>query len=371
VEARDLPVAMEYLGQTAASRDIEIRARVSGFLETRHFEEGAMVDAGQLLFTIDPKPLNALKVAAQAEVAVAKARVAQADREAQRLAPLVAEEAITARERDDAVSNAEIAAASLAAAEARLAQIELDLGYTKVGAPIAGKIGRALREEGSLIDASGAGGLLTTLVQLDPIYVEFQRSDNEQFELEADIASGRIALPEGGRLQVELRHRHGELLAEGGHIDFTAGTLDRRTGSIPMRASLRNPGQSLLAGQAVRVVLRGAVLRDAIAIPQRAVMESPQGKQVMVVTMPSSGGTPQPTGKAQAAGKAQARGPVAMPRLVKVGEWVDIPDPAGGAIERAWIILEGLQAGDQVIVDNLIKLRPGAPVVVDNGAKAQ
>ena len=348
VATRDVPIAFRYLGSTAASRDVEIRARVAGFLEQRHFVEGAMVAAGAPLFTIDPRPLQAQKVAAAADVAVAEARLEQAEREARRLAPLVEQEAVTAKERDDAASAARIAAASLAAAKARLAQIEVDLGYTAVTAPIAGKIGRALRPEGSLVDPAGEGGLLTTLLQLDPIYVDFQRSDNDQFAIDHDLKQGRLALPADGRLAVELQRRDGTVLADGGHLDFTAGMLDPRTGSIPMRATLANPDQRLLAGQAVRVVLRGAYLEDAIAIPQRAVLEGAQGKSVMLA-VDADGGT------------------VAQPRTIEVGEWVDLVD--GEATERAWVVLGGLAAGDRVIVDNLMKLRPGAPVVVDGQGK--
>ncbi|MCA8953383.1 MAG: efflux RND transporter periplasmic adaptor subunit [Planctomycetes bacterium] len=350
VATRDLPTTFRYLGSTAASRDVEIRARVAGFLERRHFVEGAMVAAGDLLYEIDRRPLEAQKVAAEADVEVQNARLLQAEREARRLDPLVEQQAVTERERDDAASAAQIARASLTAAKARLAQIELDVGYTRVTAPIAGKIGRELRPQGSLVDPASENGLLTTLLQLDPLHVDFQRSDNEQFRIDRDVASGRLALPADGVLQVELQNRHGDVLLTGGTIDFTAGSLDQRTGSIPMRASLANPDHEVLGGQAVRVVLRGALLKDAIAIPQRAVMESPQGKIVWLAVSGEDGGT------------------IAKPRPVEVGEWVDLEteNPDGGpATERAWVVLAGLAAGDRVIVDNLMQLQPGATVVVD------
>ncbi|MCA8941299.1 MAG: efflux RND transporter periplasmic adaptor subunit [Planctomycetes bacterium] len=349
VTQRNLPTTFRYLGITAASRHVEIRARVAGFLERRQFVEGSMVDAGDLLFSIDRRPLLAQREAAAAEVAVAEAQVEQTDREAARLEPLVAQDAVTEKERDDAVSAARIAQASLAAARARLTQIEVDLGYTEVRAPIAGRIGRELRPQGSLVDPTSENGLLTTLLQLDPIHVDFQRSDNQQFRIDRDLASGRIALPAGGKLEVSLQDRHGHVLASGGAIDFTAGRLDERTGSIPMRATLANPGGKLLAGQAVRVVLSGAYLDDAIAIPQRCVLESPQGKLVMVVDQDEAGHT------------------IAQPRSVHVGEWVDVEN--GDTTERAWVVLDGLAAGDRVILDNLVKLRPGAPIVVDEDRK--
>ncbi|MGE3171386.1 MAG: efflux RND transporter periplasmic adaptor subunit [Planctomycetota bacterium] len=340
--ARDIPVPLEYLGRTEGAREVEIRARVGGYLESRHYDEGAMVAAGDLLFRIDPKPLQAQAASARADVATARAEVEQAEREAARLEPLLAEDAVTQKERDDAVSLARITRARLLAAEARLQQIELDLSYTDVTAPIAGKTGRALRDEGSLL--APGDDLLTTLLQLDPIHVLFQRTENQQFAFDRDLQSGRMALPDGGALAVEVRHRDGTLLADGGAIDFTAGRIDESTATIPMRAVLPNPDLRLRAGQAVRVVLRGAVLRNAIAVPQRAVVESTQGKIVWVVEDGKDGGL------------------VAAQRPVEPGEWVLLDDT--GPAARGWVIKSGIAAGDRVIVDNLIKLRPGGPVQI-------
>ncbi|MBE7420756.1 MAG: efflux RND transporter periplasmic adaptor subunit [Ideonella sp.] len=191
--------------------------------------------------------------------------------------------------------------------------------------------------------ASPGDGLLTTLLQLDPIYARFQRSESQQRRLDDDLARGRLHLEAGG-FTVELHHRDGTLLLEGGRIDYTDGRLDAATGTIPLRASLPNPGGRVLAGQAVTVVLRGAVHRNAIAVPQRAVMEGPQGKQVMVV----------------ANGDGEAL--VAQPRPVEVGTWIDLPGE--GLEARQWIVTEGLQPGDRVIVDNLAKLRPGSTIVI-------
>jgi membrane fusion protein (multidrug efflux system) len=347
--ARDIPRDFDYLGLTEGSREVEVRARVSGYLESRHFTEGAMVGAGDLLFVIDPKPLLAQEVWAKAELAVAEAREQQTAREAARLEPLVADEAVTRKERDDAVSADLIAKAALASAQARLAQIQLDISYTRVTAPIAGKIGRALRPEGSLVEP-GDKGLLTTLLRLDPIYVSFQRSENQQFELDRDLASGRLALPDGGRFAVEVRHRDGTLLLGGGTIDFTDGRLDVTTGTIPMRATLPNPDLRLRAGQAVVVVLRGAVLKNALAVPQRAVIESPQGKAVLVA-VEKDGHT------------------VFEARPIEAGEWIDLPGE--GPLAHAWVVKKGLAAGDRVIVDNLVRLGlmpPGSPVQIVDAA---
>lgn len=345
VTPRDVPRDFEYLGRTAASRDVEVRARVSGFLDSRHFVEGAVVAAGDLLFQIDPRPIEAQVTAAAAEVAVADARWQQTTREAKRYEGLVTEQAASQKEADDAASAGLIAKAQLDSAQARLAQLQLDLRYTRVLAPIAGKIGRALQPEGSLVD-QGPNGLLTTLLQLDPIYVDFHRTENQQFAFDRDLASGRMTLPADGKLRVEVQHRDGTVLASGGTIDFADGRLEPTTGTIPMRATLPNPDLRLRAGQAVKVVLRGATLRGAITVPQRAVVESPQGKAVMVA-VDKAGGT------------------VFEPRPIEVGEWVQLPGE--GPAAQAWVIDKGLAAGDRVILDNLVKLTrmpPGLPIAI-------
>lgn len=340
VAARDLPTTFTYLGRTEGSREVEIRARISGFLESRRFVEGTDVEAGQLLFEMDARPLLAQQATARADVTTAEARAAQAEREAARMRPLVAAQAASEREADDADAAERIARAELLAAQARLQQIEVDLGYTRVTAPIAGRIGRALRPEGSLVGPT-TEGLLTTLLQLDPIYVLFHRTENQQQRLERELQSGRLVLPDGG-FSVELRLRDGTPIASEGRIDFSAGRLDTASGTIPMRAALANPGCKVLAGQAVDVVLRGAVLRNAIAVPQRAVLEGPQGKIVMLAESGEGGGL------------------VAQPRPIEVGEWVDVP---GQSDPRQWVVTKGLAAGDRVILDNLVRLRPGAPIV--------
>lgn len=341
VTARDLPATFEYLGRTEGSREIEIRARVSGFLEKRAFVEGHDVAAGDLLFELDARPLMAQKATAEADLATAEARVAQAAREAKRLRPLVEQQAVSAREADDAEAAERIARAELAAAQARLQQIGVDLGYTKVTAPIAGRIGRALLPEGSLV-APTADGLLTTLVQLDPIYVRFQRSERQQQRLDRDLAEGRLSLPSGA-FTVQLRAHDGSVLAEGGSIDFSSARLDPATGTIPLRATLPNPGAKVLSGQAVTIALLGAIRPQAIAVPQRAVLEGPQGKIVMVAVASTAGGL------------------AAQSRPIEVGEWLDLPGK--GPESREWLVTKGLAVGDRVILDNLARLRPDAPVV--------
>ena len=331
VAPQALPVSFEYVGQTQGSREVEVRARATGILLSRHFEEGAQVKQGQSLFTIDPAPYEAVAARAEADVAAAEARLDQSRRNAARLKPLLAEKAVSQKDYDDMVSAEAIGAADLKGARARLAEARLSLGYTKVEAPASGVSGRALRSEGSLV--SGPEVLLTTVTRVDPIWVNFGMPDNEQARLQKDVEAGRLVLPKNGRFEVELRLADGSLFPRKGKLNFADVRISPATGTREARAELPNPDGALRPGQFVRVVLRGAQLPNAVTVPQRAVLEGPQGGKFVYVV--DEKGT-------------------AQPRPVEAGEWSG----------DAWIITSGLKAGDKVIVDGVMKLGPGAPVRV-------
>ncbi len=330
VKPAPAPVVFEFPGQTAGSREVEVRARVTGILLKRNFEEGAKVRAGQSLFLIDPAPFEAALARAAADAASAEAGLAQAARNAKRLKPLHEAKAVSQKDYDDAVSAEEIAAAALESARARLAQARLDLSWTRVESPIAGVTSRAPRSEGSLV--SGPDVLLTTVTQSDPMYVNFGLSEAELSRFRRDTAAGTLALPKDGRFDVALRLEDGSLHAGRGRLAFSDERYSSATGTADARAEVPNPDGALRPGQFVRVILEGAVRPGAITVPQRAVMEGPQGKIVYVLG---------------AQGKAE-------PRPVTVGDW-------SGA---DWVITSGLKAGDKVIVDGLMKVFPGAPVQV-------
>jgi membrane fusion protein (multidrug efflux system) len=331
-EARpaSVPVEFEFPAQTAGSREVEVRARVTGILLKRNYEEGSRVRAGQSLFTIDPAPFEAAVARAEAEVASAQATHAQADRNAKRYKPLFEAKAASQKDYDDAVSAEEIAAASLKAARARLDEARLNLSYTRVESPIPGITSRALKSEGSLV--SGPDVLLTTVTQSDPIYVNFGLSEAELTRLQRDRAAGTLVLPQEGRFEVAVRLEDGSTYARPGRLAFSDERISAATGTADARAEVPNPDGALRPGQFVRVVLKGATRPNAIAVPQRAVMEGPQGKLVYVLG---------------AEGKAE-------PRPVSVGEWTG----------KDWVVTSGLKAGDKVIVDGLMKVFPGAPVQV-------
>ena len=330
VTPHPVPLSFEYVGQTAGSREVEVRARVTGILLAHNFKEGAAVNKGQSLFTIDPAPFKAALARAEADLAAAQARRERARRDAARLKPLYAEKAVSQKDYDDAASAAAIAAADVEAARARLDEARLNLGYTRVVSPVSGVAGRALQSDGSLV--SGPDVLLTRVVQVDPIWVNFGIPDSDRERLRTETEAGRVTLPESGGMEVALRLADGKTYPEEGRVDFSDVRISPATGTQEARAELPNSNGSLRPGQFVRVILKGATLARALTVPQRAVLEGPQGKFVYVVD-----------GK----GRAEAR-------PVKVGEW-------SGA---SWIVTAGLKAGERVIVDGVMKLGPGAPVKV-------
>jgi membrane fusion protein (multidrug efflux system) len=339
---RAFPVAFEYVGQAMGSKDVEVRARVNGIVERRLFREGAAVKAGQPLFVIDPKPYQAQVAAAEAELAKAVAQRNWNQREARRLAPLAASKAIGQKEADDAASNAELAEAAVKAAQARLDELKLNLGYTRVVAPISGLTSRAQVSEGSLASANQT--LLTTISQTDPIWVGFTISENEQLRLNRAVAGGTLSVPKDNAYDVTVKLADGSVLPRRGRIDFTDTRINPATGTYEVRAELPNADGALKPGQFLRVVLRGAARKDAIAVPQKAVLEGPQGKFVYVT------------------GKDKDGKDVAMPRPVTVGDWVDAD---GGNL---WVIESGLKPGETVIVDGVAKLMPGAPIKLASAA---
>lgn len=321
VQPARVPVTLEAVGTLEGLREVEVRARVAGTLQQQLYQEGEPVAAGAALFRIDRAPLAIAADAARAAVAQAEARAEQARRENGRLATLVAERAISQREADDATSNARATQAALLAARAQLREAELNLGYTTVAAPVAGVAQRALRPVGALLTPGTDAGLLTTVVQVDPIRVRFALAEAEAAQVRAARAR-----------QVRLLGADGQPLpgVGTGRLDFAASVMDRSLGTVPMRAEFANPGGRLLPGQFVRAqIVVGE--QDAFLVPQAAVQSGDQGRFVWV---------------AGADGKAS-------PRPVQAGPWQG----------KDWVIRSGLAAGDKVIVDNLLKLRPGAPVV--------
>jgi membrane fusion protein (multidrug efflux system) len=317
---RKVPVTIEAVGQTEGSREVEVRARVTGVLQQQSFREGERVKAGAPLYRIDPAPFEIALEQARAGLAQETAALEQARREAARTGALAEQRAISQREADDARSALARLEASRLGAQARVREAELNLSYTRVVAPIAGLAGRSERSVGSLVNPT-TDSLLVRLAVTDPIWVRFSLSESEWQRLRGAAAGDpptvTLVLPDGSSYPVA------------GRLNFSGSSVDARTGAVPLRASFANPQLTLLPGQFVRARVKLGE-QDAFVVPQAAVMNNDQGRFVWTVG-------PQGT---------------ATPRPVKAGAWSG----------SGWAIEDGLAAGDRVIVDNLMKLRPGAPV---------
>jgi membrane fusion protein (multidrug efflux system) len=340
VQPRQIEVTTEHVAQTAGYREVEVRARVTGILQKRNFQEGAVVKKGDSLFTIDPAPFQAAYARAEADVAMAEARLAQAKREVTRLKPVFEARAVSQKELDDAASAEQVAEAETKAARARLNEAKLNLEYTRVEAPITGTTSRAAVSEGALV--SGPNVLLTTITQSDPMYVIFGIPDRDQIALRRDVEAGVLKLPPDGRLKASIKLADGSAYPREGVLNFRDLRVNTQTGTSEARAEFPNPGNVLRTGEFVRVTLHGAVRPAAITVPQRAVLESPKGKYVYVVNAESK----------------------AEPRPVDVGAW------AGDE----WVIRGGLKPGERVVVDGVMKLQlmgpAGGPVQIGDPAAA-
>lgn len=330
VQQQDLPATFEYVGQIAGVREVEVRPRISGILEQWNYKEGSKVEAGQSLFTIDPEPFRAALAKAEADFASADARLSQATRNAARLKPLWEAKAVSQKDYDDAVSAEQVAAANVKSAQAAVTEARLNLSYTRVEAPISGITSRALKSEGSLVEARQT--LLTTISQIDPIHVIFSYTEAEHLKFTRAMSEGQLKLPKDGKFDVTLKLADGSKYTRTGKVDFTDVRVDPNTGTIEARAVIPNPLRLLRPGQFARVQLSGAVRPGAIAIPQRAVLEGPNSKIVMTVN---------------------AQG-VVEPRPVQVGDWSG----------DDWVITGGLNTGDKVIINGLLKAYPGTPVKI-------
>lgn len=315
VAPRSVPVLLEAVGRAEGSKEVEVRARVTGLIQQQRYREGDRVKAGAPLFTIERTPFEIALAQARAGLAQAQAKLDQAKRESKRLQPLAEQKAISQREYDDATSNSALAEAAVAQAQAQVRDAQWNLSYTNVNAPITGLTGRAEKSQGSLV--SPTDGLMTKMTQTDPVWVRFSFSESEF----AKLRSGKAGV-------VKLLDAEGKPLGLAGKLNFEGSTVDDKLGTVQLRAEFANPQLTVLPGQFVKAQVQAGE-ETAYVVPQAAVTSGERGKAVWVVK----------DGKA-------------LPAPVEVGGWV-----ADG-----WAVRKGLAEGDTVIVDNLLKLRPGAPV---------
>jgi membrane fusion protein (multidrug efflux system) len=324
ISAQRVPIVFTAVGQTEGAKQVDVRARISGILQKRLYKEGDSVRAGAPLFQIDRAPFEIALAQAKGQLSQDRARAEQTRREETRLKPLAQDRAISRKEYDDAASAVQLADAAVQQSTARVRDAELNLSYTLVTAPVAGTTGRAEHSEGSFITADAAGGLLTTINQVNPIWVRFSLSESDL----AKIPSGR--LNGNGAVDVELILADGSRYPGKGRLNFTATAIDPKLGTQQLRAEFDNSKQQLLPGQFVRVKITAGAHDNVFVVPQTAVMQTEKGYLVFVV---------------DAENKAALR-------PVQMGEWTG----------SNWTVMSGLNAGERVIVDNLLKVRPGGTV---------
>lgn len=329
----DVGLITELPGRVEASRVAQVRARAAGILQQRLFKEGSDVRAGQPLFKIDAAPYAAAAESARAALAKAQAHLAQASAQVERYRPLVSANAISQQDFVNAQAAEQQALADVAAAKAAVRTAEINLGYASVTAPISGRIGRALATEGALV-GQGEATPLAVVQQIDPVYVNFTQSASDVFQLRRAMESGQFRKAGAGEAaSVRLLLADGSEYATPGKLLFTDLSVDASTGQVTLRAEVPNPKGELLPGLYVRVRIEQAQASNAITLPQQAVTRTQQGDTVSVVA--DDGKVSQRTVKIRA------------------------------AQNNRWVVLEGLQAGEKVMVDGFQKLQmlpPGTPV---------
>jgi len=337
VTPRDTPVSFEYVGQTQSSHQVQILARVAGFLDRRIYTEGAMVKAGDVMFQQDPKPFQAQLQAAKGALAEQQARLQTANDNLAQVKPLTALNALSVKDLDDATGQQQAAAAAVETAKANVETARLNLGYTTITTPVTGLSSFARVQDGAYVSAENS--LLTYVEQVDPIWVNFTLSENDVLGLQTDEAKGVLRAPPNRDFVIELILADGSVFPHKGKINFANASYNSQTGTFLVRATLPNPGNVLRPGQFVRVRASGAFRVNAILVPQQAVLQGAKGHFVVLVDKES---------------KAQIR-------PVQVGPWYG----------DEWFITSGLQPGDVVVTDGVARLSPDAPVkVVQAAAKA-
>ena len=335
VEPRDLPLAAELSGRAVPYRVAEVRPQVSGIVLKRLFEEGGAVEAGQQLYQIDPATYQAAAQSAEADLAKARANLKSVEAKAARYADLVKINAVSRQDYDDVVATLDQAKAQILVAQAAVQTARINVDFTKVYAPIAGRIGKSSVTEGALVTANQTSAM-ATITQLDPIFVDLNQSSAELARLRATAAAAGNA-PDAPAV-VRLLSDDGGVLPTAGQLKFTDVTVDPSTGMVQLRAEFANPRQELLPGQFVRARVEQGTLKQALLIPQPALIRNPDGSAMVWVVGADN---------------------TVQPRPVQVG----------GAVGGEWRVEGGLSPGERVVVTGLQKIQPGAPVAPTPAAK--
>lgn len=336
LSAQNVPLKLELPTVLMASKEVEIRARLAGRIEAVAFKDGDQVEQGQLLYSLESDQLVAALDREKADQAALQARLDQANRNLRRVNALKSQRAIAQKDVDDAVSAKAIAAADIQAAKARIQEAEVNLAYTQIKAPITGVVSRSLVSEGDYVQ--GAEDVLVHLSQISPMHARFSLPTRAYTAIKAEAAAGALILPERNQWKAKLKFSFNRFFNEEGSIDFIDVRVNPLTGSQEALASFQNSAGSLQPGQYLRIFVEGAYRPDAIAIPQAAVLDGPQGKFVYRYAK-------------------QEQGFAAQPQPVTVGEWVVLNN------ENYWVIRQGLVPDDQIIVTGHARIfAPMTPV---------
>ncbi len=330
VQPQRVTLTTELAGRTSAYLVAEVRPQVGGIVQQRLFTEGTDVEAGEVLYQIDPATYEAAYSSAQAALAKAEANLLPARLKAERYQELVKINAVSQQDHENAVAALKQAEAEVEAGKAALEAARINLAYTKVTAPISGRIGRSSVTNGALVTASQPAAL-ATIQQLSTMYVDVTQSNAELLRLKQNLASGLLKSNRAAQAKVRLLLEDGSAYPLPGTLKFSEVTVDQSTGSITLRAIFPNPKQTLLPGMFVRAVLEEGVSERAILVPQRGVTRNPAGSAMVMVVGSDE--------------KAE-------PRVIKVAR----------TMGDNWLVSEGLKAGDRVILEGLQKARPGTPV---------
>lgn len=331
VAKSDAPVAFEFVAQTQSSHEVEIRARVAGFLEKRMYREGDRVRAGQPLFLMDKKPFEAALQSAKGQLEQQRARLAVTAQNLARVRPLAEENAVSKKDLDDAIGAERSARASVLAAEGEVRSAQLNLSYTTILSPVDGLSGYARKEEGSYV-TPGESGLLTYVSQVNPMWINFSVSENELLKWRGDVDAGRLRFPKRGEFDVQVVLADGTVYPNHGRINFISPTFNKDTGTFLVRTEIANPDTVLRPGQFVRARVNGALRPDAILVPQRAVLQGNKSNYVWVIDKE---------------GRARQRS-------IEVGEWRG----------DDWFVNRGLDAGERIVVDGAIRVAADMPLKI-------
>jgi len=341
ITPQTIPYVTTFVAQTESSRQVDILARVSGFLDRIAYREGEVVKEGQVLFELDPKPFQAQLDGAKGELQAQQARFTTARATLDRVKPLAAQNALSQSDLDRSQGEFDSAAAAVYAAQAKVKEAELNLGYATIRSPVSGVASRAAVREGAYVNSVSPDAKLTYVAALDPIWVNFSVSQNQVTRNRELVGKGLVVPPKDEAYDVELTLPDGTPYPQRGRISFADPSFSQDTGTFLVRAVIPNPKHDLRPGMFVTAIVRGAVRPNAIVVPQLAVQQGSNGHLVYVV---KDDGT-------------------AELRPVVVGDYYG---------EKEIVIVSGLHAGDRVVVDGVLRVVPGQPVkIVEPGAAAE